>query len=303
MSGAGGVWRTGEGWKRETLIYTNHERMGWAGAIRRAARIGGYDARAREARVWHPHQRGGGWRCYSAQPKGDRETQAQRQPDPTPSTTKPTILPTHENIYTLPNFLTLTRLLSAPAVGYLLVYNHYPLALGLFVYAGVTDLVDGWIARRYGSGTVLGTILDPMADKALMTVCVVGLSWGAGGSLPVSLAILILSRDILLSLTAFYIRYTSLPHPRTLSRYWDFSLPSAEVRPTGISKVNTFLQLGLIGATMAGLAAGGWGEVGRGVLEGSWWVVGGTTVWSGLSYVGRGGFRGVGRGKGMGKGG
>lgn len=101
----------------------------------------------------------------------------------------------------------------------------------------------------------------------------------------VPLAVLILGRDILLGLSALYYRYISLPPPRNFTRYWDFSLPSAEVRPTTISKVNTFLQLGLIGATMSGLAVGGLGETAQTALEVSWWVVGATTVWSGGSYI------------------
>lgn len=82
---------------------------------------------------------------------------------------------------------------------------------------------------------------------------------------PVPLAIIIVGRDLLLSLSALYIRYTSLPHPvglplypvpptlntlkKTFRRYWDFSIPSAEVHPTIISKVNTVLQLLLLGST------------------------------------------------------
>ena len=49
-------------------------------------------------------------------------------------------------------------------------------ALGLFVYAGVTDLVDGWVARKWGLQTVVGTVIDPMADKALMTIVTVTLA-------------------------------------------------------------------------------------------------------------------------------
>ena len=112
----------------------------------------------------------------------------------------------------------------------------------------------------------------------------------------VPLAVLILGRDVLLSLTAFYYRYVSLPPPRTFARYWDFSLPSAEVKPTTISKVNTFLQLGLLGATMTGLAFPDMmGETAQSALEVSWWIVGGTTVWSGASYLGRGGVRILGK--------
>lgn len=92
----------------------------------------------------------------------------------------------HENIYTVPNILTFSRLLAAPAVGYLLVHNHHTAALSLFAYAGITDLVDGYIARRYNLQTVVGTIIDPAADKLLMTVSVVCLAlngWMPGISL------------------------------------------------------------------------------------------------------------------------
>lgn len=86
------------------------------------------------------------------------------------------------------------------------------------------------------------------------------------------IVVLILGRDLILGLVALYYRYISLPPPKTIARYWDFSLPSAEVRPTGISKVNTALQLGLIGWTMGGMAVGGdlgiWGE--EGALRAMW---------------------------------
>lgn len=62
---------------------------------------------------------------------------------------------------------------------------------------------------------------------------------------------IILGRDVGLGIAAIYYRWISLPPPKTFSRYWDFSLPSAEVHPTTISKYNTFLQLALVGATTA----------------------------------------------------
>lgn len=64
------------------------------------------------------------------------------------------------------------------------------------------------------------------------------------------LAILIFGRDASLAIAAIYYRYASLPSPKTFARYWDFSLPSAEVHPTTVSKFNTFLQLALIGLTL-----------------------------------------------------
>ena len=74
-----------------------------------------------------------------------------------------------------------------------------------------------------------------------------------------------------------------------MRRYWDFSLPSAEVRPTEISKINTLLQLCLVGCVMVLPVLPGWIVVSgnlSGVVEGWMWMVAGTTVWSGLSYVG-----------------
>ncbi|MCJ1484427.1 hypothetical protein MMC06_004598 [Schaereria dolodes] len=126
-----------------------------------------------------------------------------------------------------------------------------------------------------------------MADKMLMTVLTGCLAWKGG--LPVWLAVIILGRDILLGISAIYYRYISLPPPKTFSRYWDFSLPSAEVHPTGISKVNTALQLGLIGWTvgMPLLTGIGWGA-GTGVetaLIGMQYLIATTTIWSGASYI------------------
>ncbi|KAI4220708.1 MAG: hypothetical protein LQ349_008023, partial [Xanthoria aureola] len=194
-------------------------------------------------------------------------------------------LPAHENIYNIPNILTFTRLVAAPVIGYLILHEQHVAALSLFIYAGATDLIDGWIARKWNLQTVVGTIIDPMADKTLMTVLTVSLAMQ--GAMPLPLAVVILGRDLLLSLAAVYYRYISLPPPKTLARYWDFSLPSAEVHPTGISKVNTALQLGLIGWTMGTMAVGGdlgwWGP--EGALKAMWYLVGTTTVWSGASYI------------------
>jgi len=88
-----------------------------------------------------------------------------------------------------------------------------------------------------------------MADKLLITVLTVTLAMKA--LLPVWLAVIILGRDAGLAISAIWYRYISLPPPKTFMRYWNFSLPSAEVRPTTISKVNTLLQLGLITASTA----------------------------------------------------
>lgn len=68
---------------------------------------------------------------------------------------------------------------------------------------------------------------------------------------PVWLAVIILGRDVGLAISALYYRWISLPRPKTMARFWDFSLPSAEVIPTEISKINTALQLFLVGSAIA----------------------------------------------------
>jgi len=93
-----------------------------------------------------------------------------------------TQLTPHENIYTIPNILTFSRLIAAPIVGYLVLHDHHAWAVGLFAYAGMTDLVDGYIARRWNLQTVVGTVIDPMADKTLMTILTVCLA--IKGALP-----------------------------------------------------------------------------------------------------------------------
>lgn len=91
-------------------------------------------------------------------------------------------LSTHEKIWNVPNVLTFSRLVAAPVVGYLILHDQHAWALGLFAYAGITDMVDGWIARRWQLQTVVGSVVDPMADKLLMAITVGCLA--AKGALP-----------------------------------------------------------------------------------------------------------------------
>ncbi|XP_046401889.1 probable cardiolipin synthase (CMP-forming) [Ischnura elegans] len=186
-----------------------------------------------------------------------------------------------ENIWTIPNILCATRIILSPCLGYLIIQNSFGIALGIFVYAGVTDMLDGWIARNYkGQSSKLGSFLDPMADKVLVGTLFLTLTYS--GLIPVSLTALIILRDLLLLSAGFYIRYLSLPPPRTLNRYFNATLPTAQLAPTFISKVNTAVQLGLVGST---LAAPVFCYVDHPVLQGLCWLTATTTVVSGLSYV------------------
>ncbi|KAG6042175.1 hypothetical protein E4U41_003921 [Claviceps citrina] len=218
-------------------------------------------------------------RFYSVGKEGEKQGgQVTTEPKPKTRTAEAAVV--HEDVYTIPNLLTLTRLVAAPAVGYLILHDAHVWAVGLFAYAGVTDLLDGWIARRWNRKTVVGTIIDPLADKTLMTVLTVCLA--AKGALPLWLATIILGRDVGLGIAAVYYRWISLPQPKTFRRYWDFSLPSAEVRPTTISKYNTFLQLGLVGLTTAAPLLHADISLVLATLQ---YTVAVTTLWSGASYI------------------
>lgn len=121
-----------------------------------------------------------------------------------------------------------------------------------------------------------------MADKVLMTILTVTLAMQ--GTLPVWLAVIILGRDVGLAISALWWRWISLPPPKTMKRYWDFGLPSAQVLPTNISKLNTVLQMALLGACMVDPVIAGGAEWAAN-LEALKYTVAGTTVWSGLSYL------------------
>ena len=81
----------------------------------------------------------------------------------------------HENIYTIPNALTLSRILLSPVIGICIVNHSFTWSLGLLAFAGATDALDGWIARKFNMSSAIGSVLDPAADKILMTILVVSL--------------------------------------------------------------------------------------------------------------------------------
>src|SRR5262249_58830870 len=96
---------------------------------------------------------------------------------------------------------TLIRMLLIPAFVILVVYGHFGYALGVFVVAGVTDALDGLIARRSGQKTSLGAWLDPMADKLLLVTTFIVLTipgLGLANRLPLWLTVMVISRDVVI---------------------------------------------------------------------------------------------------------
>lgn len=193
-----------------------------------------------------------------------------------------------ENIYTIPNMLTATRIITAPAIGYFLINQQSGLAISIFVYSCVTDFVDGYIARKYNMKSIIGSILDPMADKLLMTICTLSLSYIS--SMPLYLACLIIGRDVLLSFMAFYYRYVTLPPPKTFKRLINISIPTVSVHPNLLSKVNTGLQMIYIGSlvlqpAIESIMAENWIEPFHSGLYGFELLVATTTFLSGCTYI------------------
>ena len=104
----------------------------------------------------------------------------------------------------LANQLTLGRLLLVPVLVILVIYGHSGWALITFVVAGITDGLDGLIARRSGGSTRLGALLDPMADKLLLVSTFVVLTMPGldlTNHLPIWLTVLVISRDVIIVLT------------------------------------------------------------------------------------------------------
>ncbi|XP_039594800.1 cardiolipin synthase (CMP-forming) isoform X1 [Polypterus senegalus] len=186
----------------------------------------------------------------------------------------------YENPWTIPNFLCMARIGLSPILGYLIVEKEFHLSLGLFVLAGVTDLLDGYIARNWANQkSALGSALDPLADKILISVLYISLTYAH--LIPSPLTALVISRDIALIAAVFYVRYRTVPPPRTLAKFFNPCYATAQLKPTFISKVNTAVQLILVAAS---LAAPVFQYVDSICLQALWYITATTTAASAYSY-------------------
>ncbi len=115
-------------------------------------------------------------------------------------------LPSSTSVLNVANALTALRLLAVPLLGYLLVQDTQESrnwAALVFLLASITDFIDGYVARRYGLITTVGKIADPIADKFLTGVALIGLSYL--GSLPWWVTILIIAREIGVTILRFWV--------------------------------------------------------------------------------------------------
>jgi cardiolipin synthase (CMP-forming) len=169
-------------------------------------------------------------------------------------------------VVSLPNFISIARLMCVPLLVWLIVTGDMAAAFWVFVAAGVSDAVDGYIAKTFNARTALGRYIDPLADKTLLVSVFVTL--GLRGDLPDWLVILVVFRDLLIVGGAL------LFHTLT-----DRSM---RMDPILISKANTLLQILLIGVVLAGLGVGLDDHGAALVLI---YAVAATTVLSGAAYV------------------
>jgi len=145
-------------------------------------------------------------------------------------------------ILNLPNFITFLRIGAIPLFLILLTDQQYTEALIVFVLAGVTDSIDGAVARLTNSHTALGAYIDPLADKLLLVSSFLILAFL--GFIPRWLAILVVSRDVII-LVGFAVLYFITGH-------------SIAVRPTLVGKTSTFLQLLTVTLALLGLHNPDW---------------------------------------------
>ena len=129
----------------------------------------------------------------------------------------------------IPNILTLSRIASAPLLILLLRDQNYEFAVVLFILAGITDGLDGWIAKRFNFTSELGARLDPLADKTIIICAYVMLAWL--GEIPFWLVTLVIFRDLVI--IGGYLVLTTLDG-------------QIQMQPTMTSKLNTVIQITLV---------------------------------------------------------
>jgi cardiolipin synthase len=166
---------------------------------------------------------------------------------------------------TIPNAITLARLCAVPLAVWLILKGEMVAAFWLFVAAGVSDAVDGYIAKRFDAQTAVGAVLDPVADKALLVSVYVTL--GLTGRIADWLVILVVFRDLFIVGGVLVLYILGSP---------------PEIAPLPISKVNTALQIALAATVLLHHAYGIPGAV---VVDAMVWGVAASTLASGIAYV------------------
>lgn len=165
---------------------------------------------------------------------------------------------------TIPNLITLVRILLTPLFIICLIQKRYEQALWVFLLAGLTDVADGLVARLWQQKSPLGMLLDPLADKLLMSSAYVTLS--ILRLIPPWLTVVVLSRDVVLVLGVIVFRLAEFP---------------LVIQPSLAGKLATALQ---VAAVLLVLIGQSWG-LPPPVLMGWFGLTGSLTVLSGVHYI------------------
>lgn len=173
-------------------------------------------------------------------------------------------------LVTLPNVISFARLCAVPLACWLVIDARFAAAFVLFVGAGASDAVDGWLARRSGGGNGVGAVLDAVADKSLLVTMYVTLA--AASEMPDWLAIMVVFRDLVIVGGVVAMGLLGLP---------------VAIRPLFISKVNTVLQIVLVALTLFVAGFGVPAPAAGAALTALTWAVAASTLGSGAAYVWR----------------
>lgn len=177
----------------------------------------------------------------------------------------------------LPNLISVARIVLVAPVAWALLDDRYTLAFWLFVIAGASDGLDGFLAKRFGWSSRIGGILDALADKLLLVTTFVCLWWL--GLFPWWLVLAIFARDLVIVIGA---------------TVYNFRIETVQPEPSLISKLNTFLQIALAALGMVHLA---FGNVPPWTISALVWAVMLTVFLSGFGYVREWGRRARSRGR------
>jgi cardiolipin synthase len=139
----------------------------------------------------------------------------------------------------IPNIITLGRIILVPIIVWAIASSQMEIAFAIFVIAGVSDAVDGFLAKRFNMASELGALLDPLADKALLVSIYVAL--GIWGAVPRWIVILVVSRDIMIVAAVIV--------------SWLFGKP-IPMKPLMVSKLNTAAQVAFAALVLASLGFG-----------------------------------------------
>ncbi len=165
----------------------------------------------------------------------------------------------------IPNLLSIMRIFLSIPVVWMLLQHNFGIALILFAIAGISDGLDGYLAKHYGWQSRLGGLLDPLADKILLVFSILSLGWL--GLLPVWLVFAVILRDLVIVTGAFV---------------YNFQVAELDAEPTMISKFNTVVQIVLVLAVVLDQGLLGMPDM---LLQGMIWLTLATTILSGVDYV------------------